>query len=295
VLEATTGWRFVVEELVAVGLTAHLAEPAETASKRGRKRRAKTDRTDCDHMVKLLRNDDVPESWIPPHHVLEWRTLVRLRKTLIDERREWQQRIHAQLFHHGVPPGIKLLTVAGRARLTEVAVSSTAQAVIDVGVSTIDHLNDSLHPLERQIRAITSRQRGCRMLMSEIYGVGPRTALAIVAELGDCRRFSSSQQPVRYAGIDITVYSSDTKRSAGLLSHQGPGVLRWALFEAAQCGARPGSPDRHYFADVRDRIDYNRAALSLSRKLVRRAYHLLRELGDEALAPVDEDLVRIAA
>jgi hypothetical protein len=36
-LEATTGWRFFVEELRAVGAVVHLAEPAETAAGRGRK------------------------------------------------------------------------------------------------------------------------------------------------------------------------------------------------------------------------------------------------------------------
>ena len=36
-LEATTGWRFVVEELRAIGAVAHLAEPAETAARRGSK------------------------------------------------------------------------------------------------------------------------------------------------------------------------------------------------------------------------------------------------------------------
>jgi hypothetical protein len=34
-LEATTGWRFVVEEFRAVGARVHLAEPAETAARRG--------------------------------------------------------------------------------------------------------------------------------------------------------------------------------------------------------------------------------------------------------------------
>jgi hypothetical protein len=46
-LEATTGWRFVVEELQRVGAGVHLAEPAETAARRGRKKRAKTDRADA--------------------------------------------------------------------------------------------------------------------------------------------------------------------------------------------------------------------------------------------------------
>jgi transposase len=36
-LEATTGWRFVVEEIGAVGGRAHLAEPAQTSALRGPK------------------------------------------------------------------------------------------------------------------------------------------------------------------------------------------------------------------------------------------------------------------
>src|SRR5713226_2070782 len=48
--EATTGWRFMVEELQAVGAQVHLAEPAETAARRGPKKRAKTDRHDARHL-----------------------------------------------------------------------------------------------------------------------------------------------------------------------------------------------------------------------------------------------------
>jgi transposase len=38
-----TGWRYVTEELVAAGVAVHLAESADTAFARGRKRHAKTD------------------------------------------------------------------------------------------------------------------------------------------------------------------------------------------------------------------------------------------------------------
>jgi transposase len=85
-LEATTGWRFIVEELQAAGAKAHLAEPAETRSLRGRKRRAKTDRLDARHLRNLLLEGRLPESWIPPEHIRELRTKVRLRKTLVDQR-----------------------------------------------------------------------------------------------------------------------------------------------------------------------------------------------------------------
>jgi hypothetical protein len=98
-LEATTGWRFVAEELEAVGAAVYLAEPAETAARRGPKRRAKTDRLDARHLRELLQAGRLPESWIPPAHILDLRSRVRLRKALMDERSGWQRRIHACLFH----------------------------------------------------------------------------------------------------------------------------------------------------------------------------------------------------
>jgi transposase len=72
-LEATTGWRFVVEELRAIGAEVHLAEPAETAARRGNKKRAKTDRADARHLRELLMIGRLPESWIPPDHLLDLR------------------------------------------------------------------------------------------------------------------------------------------------------------------------------------------------------------------------------
>ena len=52
--EGCTGWRYVAEEAAAAGLDAHLAEPADTAFARGRKRHAKTDKTDSRHLRQLL-------------------------------------------------------------------------------------------------------------------------------------------------------------------------------------------------------------------------------------------------
>jgi transposase len=125
-LEGTTGWRFVAEEIARVGHRAHLADPAETAAKRGRKRRAKTDRADCDLLLRLLAAGELPESWIPPAQILELRTRVRLRKALVDERTAWQQRLQAQLFHQGVPAGLKPRTRGGREALPRVDLSPRA-------------------------------------------------------------------------------------------------------------------------------------------------------------------------
>jgi len=156
-----------------------------------------------------------------------------------------------------------------------------------LGLRMVDVLDQELQPLDRALRAFAQRQPGCRALIARLDGVGALLAPAILAELGDCRRFRSSDDAVRHSGLDVTVWESDGKRAPGHLSHEGPELLRWALFEAAQCAARRQSPDHDYYLKVKARIDHNRACLSVARKLCRRAYHLLRELGEEALAPVD--------
>jgi transposase len=280
-VEGCTGWRFVVEELVRAGVEPHLAEPADTATLRGRKKRAKTDRADARLLRELLHQGRLPESWIPPAHVLEVRTLGRTYVDLMDERRAWQQRIHAQLFHQGVPPAGGLLTRAGRAALARVELSPAGRQQVTTALVAIDALTELILPLRAQLRAIGHRQPGCRALQAH-YGIGPLTAVIIWAELGDPRRFRNSDQAVRFAGLDVTVWSSDERRSPGRLSRQGSPELRWALFEAAKAASRAGSPDHDYYTAVTERLGGKRPTLSVARKLVRRAYHTLRELGDAA-------------
>jgi len=60
-VEGCTGWRYVVEEVAAAGFEAHVAEPADTQAARGRKKHAKTDRSDARLLRELLQSGDLPE------------------------------------------------------------------------------------------------------------------------------------------------------------------------------------------------------------------------------------------
>ena len=91
------------------------------------------------------------------------------------------------------------------------------------------------------------------------------------------------------------MYSSDAKRAPGHLARQGSPQLRWAAFEAAKCAARPGSPDYGYYHQVAARKDGKRPTLAVERKILRRCYHTLRELGDTALAVPTTKAKNIAA
>jgi hypothetical protein len=137
-LEACTGWLFVCDALRRAGAHSHLAEPVETSALRGRKRRAKTDRQDARWLRQLLCEGRLPEAWIPPEHVRQWRSRARLRKTLMDERTAWLQRIRATLFHHGVEgaPG-DLHTAAGGGFLEALELPGDARERILVALAVI--------------------------------------------------------------------------------------------------------------------------------------------------------------
>jgi len=250
-LEATTGWRFVVEELDRIGAEVHLAEPAEAAALKGKKKRAKTDWADARYLRELLLIGRLPESWIPPAHILDLRARVRTRHLLSHQRTEWQQRMHAVLYHHGVPQRRDLLTLDKREWLANLALPTAAREQITTALSVIDALELKLIPFDEELRAYARKQPGCRTLADQIYGVGGLTAVTILAELGEVRRFPNSRDVVRYAGPDITVYQSDGHRAPGHLSRQGPPALRWALYEAAQRARFPASPDRPHLRPAR--------------------------------------------
>ncbi len=285
-LEGCTGWRYVVEELHAAGVGAHLGDPAEIAALRGPKKRAKTDRADARLLRTLLWDGRFPESRIPPAHVVEVRTLGRLYCTLMEERRGWQQRIHAQLFHQGCPPITALLSGAGREAIANAELSAAGRQYVDTALRRIDELTAEIDPLRTQLINFAHHQPGCQALKARHYGIGWLCAAIIWAEIGDARRFHSSDQLVRFSGLDVTVYSSDDKRSPGHLSRQGSPELRWAVFEAAKCAARRGSPDYAYYHHLAAVPHSGKnPTLAVERKLLRRCYHTLRELGDAALAP----------
>jgi transposase len=281
--EGCTGWRYVAEELEGAGICGYMAEPADTATLRGKKKRAKTDRADALLLRRLLSDGRLPLSWIPPAHVIEVRVLARMYQRMLSDRREWIQRIHAQLFQQGCESVTGLTTEPGRRHLMEVALSLSpaGHRLVDESVGIIDELTGRIEQLRCDLGAIGRSQPGCAELQ-KLWGIGPLLAPIIWAEMGDTRRFSSSSQAVRYTGLDITVHDSDNNRMPGKLSRQGSSTLRWALVEAAQHASKKSSPDHVYYQNVRQRVGASRAALSVARKHARRIHHMLANLGDTA-------------
>jgi transposase len=285
-VEGCAGWRYVAEELAAAGVGAHRGEPAGTAALRGRKRHAKTDKTDARHLRTLLAEARLPDAGSRPG--TSWSTGRCWRPTTTCAASTPPRRSCAVFFHQGAPPlgegalrtepGLEALRAAAAAHLPAAGQRQVATA-LDMLAAT----EAQLGPLRKQLTQTARHLTGAKVLAARLYGVGPVTGLALTCWLGGAGRFSSSRKAVRFTGLDITVHSSDRKGPPGKLSRQGPPVLRWAVYEAGKAHARAAAPDHGYYAAVADRKNTKRAALPEARKIVRQACHILTELGDDAL------------
>ena len=281
-VEATTGWRWVTAVLQGHGFEVALVDPGQASALQGRRHRPKTDRLDARWHVQLLAREMAPLSWLAPEEIQRLRDLTRLRKTLVDERRRWAQRLHALLVQEGWPcQRGHLLTQQGLRWAAALRMHPAARQVADVYRRRIDELAVELEPIDQQLRRFARSDRRCQALIG-IYGVGPIIACHLVAEIGDVRRFRRARQLVRAAGLDPVVDDSGERRRRGRLAKAGSPYLRYALVEAAQHARRSTSPDQQRYLALRDRLGAGRAKLPIARTIAHRCFHLLRELEPEA-------------
>jgi transposase len=281
-IEATTGWKWIAELLLARGVEVLLVDPGEAAARKGRKRRAKTDRLDARFLLCLLASDELPQAWLPPADICELRALSRTRKALVDQRTAQAERVQALLFHEGWPcQRGRLLTRAGRRWVEALALAPASRLVLEALLGAIDDLDRRLEPLERELRSRAKTDARLEALQT-IYGVGPILACHLLAEIGEARRFTRARQVVRLSGLDPVVYESGQTKRRGHLAKAGPPLLRWALVEAGKQAARRQSPDHERWQRISARRGKQVASITIARTLAGRAHRVLRALEEAA-------------
>jgi transposase len=106
-------------------------------------------------------------------------------------------------------------------------------------------------------------------------------ATAVVAAIGDIRRFASPRKLVSYLGLNPSVRQSGSALAYhGRITKQGPGHARGLLVEAAWVAARASGPLRAFFLRNRSRRGQYVAAVATARKLAVLIWHLLTKEQD---------------
>ena len=154
--------------------------------------------------------------------------------------------------------------------------------MIEDDLALTDALQQPIDRLDGEMRQRAKAEPQVKVL-TQLPGVGPFTALVILAEVGDITRFGSARKLAAWAGLTPTVRGCDRTVRHGHISKQGSAWLRWVLCEAAQTAKRSPQFAASYQAIARRR-GKKIATTAIARKLLTRAWHLLTDAGHPAAA-----------
>lgn len=264
VVEASSGYRWLHDLLSPLG-TVMLAHPRRLrAIVDGR---AKTDKLDAALLAKLLRAGLIPFAYVPPASYAQLRDLTRARARLVRRQVEAKNELHALLARHNLHPPFR--TPFGKrwtAWVTRVPLSAASEAVRAELLRRIAYFDEEKKRLDLALTELAPSFPEVEALLS-LRGVGPYTALLLVAEIGEPWRFANGRQVGSYAGLTARVNQSGGHCYQGHITRQGSGWLRWALVQVAM-KILPGDPAlQSFYTRVRKRSSAKIARVAVARKL----------------------------
>lgn len=237
--------------------------------------RLKNDRVDATTLAHLSRCDLLPEAWMADEATRQLRLQVRLRVTLGRQRSRLKNLLQGVLHQEGMrKPVSDLFGKRGRQWLAGLELSPAARLVVDTYLPLIDELNRQIAAQERQLEQRAAGDARARWLQT-IPGIGAYSAMVILAEVGDIRRFASKRALASYAGLVPRVRESAGKRSYGSITRAGSETLRWILLQVAQVAAQHCPAARQYCQRLRRKKRPQVAKVALARKLLCSVWALL--------------------
>jgi transposase len=199
--------------------------------------RVKTDRRDARKLVRLYRAGELSFVRPPSPEQEGLRDLMRCLDDLIAARRAARHRIAKQLLRHDrIHPGKKSWTKEHRAwvkaqRLDD-PLANEALAQMRAHLAALDAQIDALELRLEQIARSDPWADPVRWLLA-FRGIATKTALGLIAEIGDFRRFSSARELMSFLGLVPSEYSSGEQRHRGHITKSGNRHARRLLVEAA--------------------------------------------------------------
>jgi transposase len=211
------------------------------------------------------------------------RRLAR-RAALVRQRTRAKNEVHAVLSRCllGRPPMSDLFGNAGRAWLAAHDLADEERETVDGCLRQIDFLDAEIARLDAKVAQFVVGSRESQRLMT-MPGIDIISAAALVAAIGDIRRFPTPRHLVAYLGLDPKVRQSGNDPARhGHISKRGDSRARHLLVEAAWTATRTGGPLRAFGERIRARRGAQVAAVAIARKIAAIAWHMLTKDEDYA-------------
>jgi transposase len=132
---------------------------------------------------------------------------------------------------------------------------------------------------DKEIEAVSKENDACQRV-AKIKGVGPKTATAIVAAIGDGKDFKNGRHFAAWLGLVPRQHSSGDRQVLMNITKRGDQHLRTLLVHGARSVLRTAKPDASLFDkwvdQLRERRGSNKATGAVANKNARIIWSILR-------------------
>lgn len=272
-IEPVSQWGWYGDLLEQKGLTVKLVNVYK--SKLIAESKLKYDKVDSRILADMLRSDFLPTAYLAPKETRELREFMRARSFFVRMRTRARNRIHNILAKHGIIcPWTDMFGKQGQKWLKAQSIGSPYDEEIKSLLRVFDELTFHIEKRDNTCASMIKESRELEILTS-IPGVGSITALMVMAEVGDFRRFRTSGQLASFAGLVSSSHSSGGKERLGNITHRGSVWLRTALVESTGKVSKKWGYLHDFYQRIREKKGNNIARVALARKVLTLAWHLV--------------------
>jgi transposase len=243
--------------------------------------RQKSDPRDAELIWDLLVHNEFPKLHQPPAASQEVLRMLRYRQKLIKMRTMSKNSLQAIAMQAGLAKGSSLFTTAGQQELGSAEMSAALQWQRDHWLELLKPLNQQL--LETMVWFKQQSKDDYRIKRLRTHpGIGLLTALCLVHTLEPISRFRNQRKVVAYAGFDPMIRKSAERAIYLGISKGGSRMLRYLLVEAVHTAVRYDEDLKRFYKRVAERRGRPKAKVAAARKLLIRAYIMMRDEIDYA-------------
>ena len=275
VIESTCSWYWLHDLLKAHNFDVVISNPLKTKAIASAK--IKNDKVDSHMLAQLLRADLIATVYVCSLKTRKLKELLRHRQRLVRDATRMKNRIHMLLMKNNIFFAVRdLFGVKGMKCLKATDLPSYHQQQLESYLSLYDCLTEQIEPLTKQVRELAQQDPIAQLLMT-IPGIGPITAMFIIAEIEDISRFPSYRNLSSYAGLVPCLDASADKSRTGRITKQGSPYLRSAVVEAAHVIPRMKKTRLNVFFRKRIvRAGYQKAIVATAHKMLQVVYYVLK-------------------
>lgn len=243
--------------------------------------RQKSDRRDAELIWELMAHNEFPRLHQPLPASREVLRMLRYRQKLIKLRTISKNSLQAIALQAGLAKGQQLFSRAGQQQFQVAEMSAVLQWQRDHWFELLKPLNQQLLETMVWFKA-QSKNDLCIQRLRTHPGIGLLTALCLLHTLQPVSRFRNQRKVVAYAGFDPLVRSSADRALYLGISKAGSRMLRYLLVEAVQTAIRYDEELKRFYKRLAERRGRPKAKVAAARKLLIRAYIMMRDEIDYA-------------